>query len=182
MIQWVDLYERNWSILNVLYWFLFLGWRNLEGKTMFVSINSYHLTTMGLYLNNLNENPKAEYQRGENVCQGKITNIFCQLSSLRRPRTHLPTISTAPLPIDNNKTNRPDICLLLEYSDTAQSSIKIEYNQVYKLECNLVFCLQGRRHFMTLFCLLLQMGTFISNLFWWFSLSISLEVNFGSCL
>ena len=31
-----------------------------------------------------------------------------------------------------------------EYSDIAQSSIKIEYIQVYKLEHNLVFCLQVR--------------------------------------
>ena len=31
-----------------------------------------------------------------------------------------------------------------EYSDIAQSSVEIEYNQVYKLEHNLVFCLQVR--------------------------------------
>lgn len=148
-----------------------------EGKTMFVSINSYHLTTMGLYLNN-HWKIKGRVTKEAKCLSGKKSLT----SSANFPALEDPehTYQQFPLPLFQLITIRPtdlDICLLLEYSDTAQSSIKIEYNQVYKLECNLVFCLQVRAAFMTLFCLLLQMGTSLAIYSDDFH-CLSLEVNF----
>lgn len=73
----------------------------------------------------------------------------------------------------NNKTNRPDVYLLLQYTGASISFNIIKYIQ--KVKHNLGGFLHITKYYKTLPSLLI--GTFISNLSWLFLLSTSLELD-----